>query len=42
MTKALYDLLCGLHLEEQMKSSKAFEEAGEELLASRYRQIYKS
>ena len=33
MTKALYDLLCGLHLEEQMKEQQeAFEEAGEELL----------
>ena len=28
MTKALYDLLCGLHLEEQMKEQQeAFEEA---------------
>lgn len=42
MTKALYDLLCALHLEEQMKEQQeAFEEAGEELLASQYRQIYK-
>ena len=42
MTKALYDLLCVLRLEEQMKEQQeAFEEAGEELLASQYRQIYK-
>lgn len=42
MTKALYDLLCALHLEEQMREQQeAFEEAGEELLASQYRQIYK-
>ena len=42
MTKALYDLLCALHLEERMREQQeAFEEAGEELLASQYRQIYK-
>ena len=42
MTKALYDLLCALHMEEQMREQQeSFEEAGEELLASQYRQIYK-
>lgn len=42
LTRGLYEFLTELQLEEQIhQAQEAFEEAGEELLASQYRQIYK-
>ena len=42
LTQGLYELLCALQIEEQMQAKQTvFEEKGEELLASQYRQIYK-
>ncbi|MCD8148964.1 MAG: helicase-exonuclease AddAB subunit AddB, partial [Clostridiales bacterium] len=41
-TEALYAFLCNLSAEEQLREKQeAFEESGEELQASAYRQIYK-
>lgn len=42
LTMALYDFLCKLSVEEKLKKAQEkFEEKGEEILASEYRQIYK-
>ena len=42
LTRGLYEFLTELQLEGQIhQAQEAFEEAGEELLASQYRQIYK-